>query len=485
MGVISIFSVATSGINAQRVAIEVTGENIANVNTPGYSRQNAILEERPYSTATGFPLGTGVKVAAVERSYDAMLQNQIINGNSTYQQNLTRQGALQQVEPSFNELSSDGLGTTIDKFFDSWQDLSTNAQGTPERQALLVRAQTMVDTFHQMNANLNSVITAADNSLIGITSDITDKVKNIALVNNQILTTNAVGGNANELLDQRDYLTQELAKSVGISYSVQQDGTMSISLAGGGQQLVSGLLYSTVYASPKTVAPFTNDIYVTIVGDPPPSKMPATDTNITATVGGIPFNSQGEIGGTLQIRDSMVPGYLARLDEMAGMLVTSVNNLHTQGYNLIGATGVDFFDPAGVTGATINMAAGMTSTAIAAGFPTVSDPAPTTPGNNVNALSIAALKNTSMAFSGGNSTMGGFYNAMVSTVGIDVQGAVNVSRQGESFLKQLNTLRESKAGVSLDEELTNLIKYQRAYEGSAKLINIATDMLDVVLGIIR
>jgi len=482
MGIGTIFDIASSGIAAQRLAIEVTGENIANVNTAGYSRQQVVMENKPVTTANGFGLGTGVQIATVRRSYDGMLQLQIVNGNSSYQENLAKQSALEQIEPSFNELASDGLGKAVENFFGAWQDLSANPSGTAERQALLSRSQILVDTFHQMDSRLASVAQTADNNLVGITAEVTDNARNLALVNTQILATQSVGGNANELLDQRDLLLQKLSEKVGITSTLASDGTASVTLPGG-EQLVSGTGYATLYTNATGVPP-TNDIMLSGIGNPPPANVPATDT-VVATVGGGDALS-GSLGGTLQIRDSVVPGYLAKLDEMASELVSAVNTAHAAGYGLDGTTGNDFFDAAGVTSGSIALDGALTATKIGAALPVpVTDPAPTSSGNNVNALALAALKSSSVAFSTGGATFAGFFRAMVGEVGVDTQGAQNVTAQGGAFLKQLNALRSSNSSVSLDEELTNLTKYQRAFQGSAKVINAATDMLDIVLGMVR
>lgn len=498
MGINNLFNVAASGINASRLAIEVTSENIANVNTQGYSRQRAIFETAPTMLANGFPLGTGVKLAAVERSYDGLLQQQIVNGNSSYGKNSTMNTALQQVEPSFNEVAANGLGQSFEDFFDSWHDLSVNPQGTAERQALLARSQVLVDNFHQLNGSLNNVISNADNTLVGITNDISDKAKNIASLNFQIQTTEQLGGNANELRDQRDYLLQELGTKVGITATEQADGTVTVTLpsnaGGGGETLVSGNQYATVYTD-NAGGTTLNNIFITAVGNPPPATNPAVDTNVTATIGGpndvtkAADNSLGEIGGTLQIRDTIVGGpggYLARLDEMANQLVTTVNAQHTAGYDLSGTAGGNFFTGTDSASITLNITDAST---IAAGGPNPA-PVPVDKGNNANALALADLKtDNSIAFTVNGTTttatFGSYYNSFVSSIGTDVQSAKNATAQDVSFLKQLNTLRESKSGVSLDEELTNLVKYQRAFEASSKVINTATDMMDTLINLVR
>jgi len=478
MSIINLFDIASSGVTAQRQAMEVTGENIANVNTPGYSRQEVVMENRPVTTSSGFALGSGVAIQTVRRSYDGMLQQQIVDGNSTYQQSLARQSALEQIEPSFNELASDGLGKALDNFFGAWQDLSTNPQGTAERQALLSRSQILTDTFHQVSNSLASVAKSANDNLVGITADVTDNARNLALVNTQIIATQAVGGNPNELLDQRDLLLQKISEKVGITTTLQADGSATVKLKGG-EELVSGTKYATLYTSADAAVPSANEIRLSGLGNPPAKAAGDLDisTTVGGTVGGVP-NSLGKLGGTLAVRDTIVKDYRDKLDEIASQLVSTVNAQHRAGYGIDGTTGNNFFDPAGTTSATISSAS-LVAAKIAAGTGSNT-------GDNLNALKLAAIQNkTDIAFSTGGASFDGFYNSLVSTVGIETQGAQQVTAQGTAFLKQLNTLRSSNSGVSLDEELVNLTKYQRAFQGSAKVISAATDMLDIVMGLVR
>ena len=476
MSVTSVFNMATTGINMARVAIEVTSENIANVNTQGYSRQRVNFETGPVINFGSYSIGTGVQLAGVQRFHDELLQLQIVKGNSEYGESTTKQTALEQIEPLFNEITSDGLGQTMEDFFNSWQDLSVNPQGAAERQAVLTRSQILVDGFHRTNSSLQDVRTSADTSLVGITADITDAASNIASLNNQILHTERLGGSANELRDQRDYLLQELGTKAGISYVEESDGTMTVRLPGG-EFLVQGTSYGTV-STQVNAGTGLNDIMFTPIGG-------GAAVDVTGTIGGTD-NGLGEIGGTLQVRDEIVPDYLARLDEMANQLVTAVNTQHSAGYAPDGNQ-YNFFDPANTTSANISLVSTLTAATIAAAG---QDPTTVSgQGDNTNALALAKLKSATLTFTvAGNSTsatMASYYNSLVSGVGIDVKNAKNITSQNESFLKQLNSLRESHSGVSLDEELTNLIKYQRAFEASARVINTASEMLDTVINMIR
>jgi flagellar hook-associated protein 1 len=470
MSISTIFDIASSGVAAQRQAIEVSGENIANVNTEGYSRQQVIMVNGPVPNTNGTAIGSGVQIQTVRRAYDATLQQQIVGSTTSYQESLAKETALNQIEPSFNELTSDGLGKAVDNFFGSWQDLSTNPQGAAERQSLLSNAQILTDTFHQINTNLTNVASGANSALTGIASDVTDNAKNLALVNLQIISTNAVGGSTNSLLDQRDLLMQKISEKVGITTSVQSDGTASVTLANGGA-LVSGTQYATLYTSPNALVPSKNDVLLTGLGNPPPANAPLTDSPIAAAVG-------GQLGGTMKVRDTIVPGYLTKLDDMAKQMVVAVNAQQQAGYALDGSTNNKFFDSTKLTGANIALDSTLTANKIAAG-------AGTNSGDNINALAVAAIQNNSaIPFSSGGATFDDYYNSLMSGVATDTKGATSATAQGAAFLQQLQTLRGSNSGVSLDEELTNLTKYQQAFQGSAKVLNVATQMLDTILGLV-
>ncbi len=501
MGIDAIFNTASSALAAQRVAIDITGQNIANVNTPGYSRQRPVMESGPSTTHNGFSLGNGVHVAAVQRLYDAVINQQLNDGNSTLGNNQAKMKTLQQLEPFLNEISGNTLGDAMQKFSDAWQSLSVNPAGVAERQTVLGRGTILVDTFHQINDGIRNVQSFANSSIDGVATDITIKAREIASLNVQIRQAEMVAGNANELRDQRDFLIQEMSKLAGISAAEQADGTVTITLPGG-EPLVVGNRYAEVYTNPVATADPnlpnpSNQILVTGLGFPPTRNL-GTDIDITATVGGS-NNTKGEIGGLLYVRDTVLPGYLAKLDETAYNLAWQTNTQHAVGWNLNNATGIDFFSPVIGTAPPAGTAAfaGYSSSRAAIGIRmaisstneiAAADVNPLVGGigNNKNAILMGKLASQQVSFSGGVlSTTASYFNTVVSSVGVDVQGAKNLTAQNENFMRQLSNLRESVAGVSLDEELTSLIKYQKAFEGASRVINTATQMLDTVLNLVR
>jgi flagellar hook-associated protein 1 FlgK len=437
-------------------------------------------------------LGGGVNVTSVQRIYDNVLNKQINDGSSFLGNNESKLQTLQQVEPYLNEISGNSIGDAMQGLADAWQSLTLNPAGVSERQTIIGKAQILVDTFHQVSDGMVNAQNFADLSLTAVAVDVTSKAKEIADLNIEIRTTEMASGNANELRDRRDLLLQQLSKSAGISYAEQPDGMMDVKLLGG-ETLVSGSQYATVYTNAVGPSVTNNEVLVTAVGAPPAAVDPTTDTNVTATIGGS-NNSKGQIGGLLYERDTAVPAYLAKLDELAYNVAQQVNTQHAAGWNLNNASGVAFFSPA-------TLAAPPAPAATYAGYSSVISVAITSTneiaaadtnpllggvGNNKNALSLANLAHTPTTFSGGvSSTTANFYNSLVASVGVDVQSSKNLTTQNEAFVRQLNNLRDSNSGVSLDEELTNLIKYQKAFEGAARVISTATEMLDTVMGLVR
>lgn len=484
MSINSLLETGKTALNAQKLALEVTGENITNVNTPGYSRQTTILETAPTTIERGFPLGNGVKVAAVQRTYDAFLARQINSQNAVNGQGQTSNAALQRVQTLFNEFTTSGLGQSLQGFFNAWQDLTANPQGVPERQAVLSQAQQVVDDFHNISTSLTGVKNDMDASLSGTTSTMNHYLQQIATLNKEIKVVEIQsGGNANEMRDQRDLLIKQLSQNVGVNFAEQPDGQVNVTLPNG-DALVTGSNAGSFSLQPNAANSGYNDVMLTPAGGGAP-------INETAYLEGA-ATPGGTIVGSLQIRDSVVNGYLSNLDELAANLATQVNTVHAAGFGLTSAsTGLNFFTPpAAVPPAT---SPGYSAT-IALNISSVNDVAAADAdpaslaggtGNNINAQNIADIYNKPVAMSSGTMTLESFYNGLVGKVGVDVQNAEQTETQSSGLLKQLDNLRESNSGVSLDEELSNLVKYQKAYEGAAKLINVGTDMLDTVLGLVR
>lgn len=478
MGVSGILDIGSSALAAQMAAINVTGENIANANTAGYSRQTPLLETAPSNSGQFPSVGNGVTLTSVQRSYDQFLQKQINTQIGATGEQSTLQTALQRIEPLFGDLASSGIGTALQDFYGSWQDLAMNPQGAAERQAVLGKAQALVDTFHQVSDGLQQVKQDANQSLAAMTGDITGKAKQIADLNLKIRAAGQDGGSANQLRDSRDQLIQALAKEVGISTVNNADGTVSVGLARG-PLLVDGTSAASLSVKQEQGTGGLSSIMFTPAGG-------GGSTDITPILTE-PDGKSGELGGALNVRDQLVNAFQAQLDELAGTLANQVNGAHSTGYGLNGSTGINLFTPppaAPYAGYSGTIAMNVTNTDDIA----ASSTDPTQPGggsgNNVNALAIADKENVAVPMSSGAATLTGFYSSLLGTVGMAVQATNQDAAHGTAMFTQLQTQRDSASGVSLDEELANLTQFQKAYQGAAQLITTGEQLMDTILGMV-
>jgi len=471
MGAFDVLSIGVSALYAMKKSLEVTSENIANANTEGYSKQTAILAEGMPNLDNRFTVGSGVKVSSINRTYDDFLQRQMVNSNSASGNYNTQQTAMQRVEQLFNEFSSSGLGTDLTSFFNAWQDLADDPSGQAERQAVLAQGNTLVSDFQQMNDDLDQVKNDANQTLKSITSEINSQLQQIATLNGQIQQVDLIGGNANELRDSRDLLVQQLSSKIGITYLNNSDGTLTITLPQGGT-LVSGNQAGSLTLDDKKV-----------ILNGPGGPTNADVTQVLQRADG----NQGEIGATLQVRDSLVDGFISGLDDLAYTLATAVNGVHRNGHSsLTNSTGNDFFsNPDSMDGYSRDIEMGITDINQIATAKDPTDPNSGNMGDNIVATRIAALATQSFTMSTGNSTLSAFYNSLVGKAGVAAQTAEQGATQSSASLTQLKNMRDTNSGVSLDEELANLMAYQKSYEGAAKMISTGTDMLDTVLALIQ
>ncbi len=467
MGLSAALETGKAGLRIYQVAMEVTSENIANVNTDGYSRQRVILESAPPTTHNGFPLGTGVKISTVERYYDALLLKQLVGSETTGSYDSKELQVLQQIEPIFNEVAQDGLGAAITGFFNAWQDLSVNPTGNAERQSVISAGKVMTDYFHYAARTLNDAAISQNEAVEPAVNEINNLLENIAQLNRDIKTTEQVYGNANEMKDRRDSFIRELSKYMEITLTENTDGTTDVTYSDetGSYDLVKGGLTAT--------------LSVTTSGTLSDGVTARNVVNIASAGGGAATEvkpATGSLGATMVMRDTTIPDYLKKVDDLAETIVDEINTIHTAGYDLTGAVGLDFFTAGNIKASDIEVAITATNQIAASG-------SATSLGDNSNARAMAGLLNEKTMDSG-TTTFGGYYNGLVAQIGLDVNAAKTRVFQDNAFMRQLQTLRDSYSGVSLDEELTDLIKYQRSYQASAKIITTVDSMMETLLQIV-
>jgi len=461
-----LFGVLTTGTSAlltQQRAINVTGNNIANVNTPGYSRQKLNLETNtPVYTAAGL-MSFGVNSTGIERVYDRFLGVQLNNENAALGRWEAQQGMLDRVEVVFDESDGYGLNQAMSDFWNAWQNLSLNPSGSTERSMVAATSQGLADAIREKYAELEQIQEDIDTALESGVETVNRLVAQIADLNQKIASTESGGISANDYRDSRDLVLKQLAEIIDIKSFENSDGQVVVSVADGRPLVETG--------TTRQLQTQTNADGHTEILWPDVSNSPVT---ITSRITG------GKIGGWLQTRDTQIAGYQDQLDALADGLRGQVNAVHAAGYGLDGSTGTNLFDnsTSGAADFRVNpdilsnldlIAAAATSGGV--------------PGNADNAIAVYDLR-TAMTMSAGTATFDTAVNTLVSSVGYDVQTATANSSHQAEMMTYLENYRESVSGVSLDEEMVNLVKFEAAYNASAKMISMADDMLNTLMSIV-
>jgi flagellar hook-associated protein 1 FlgK len=450
-GLSTLLETARRALMAQQVGIGVTGHNIANASTPGYSRQRvSLVPTQALREQYGF-LGTGVISDQVTRLRDGFLDTQVWGGNAVMGDATARQEILSQIESSFNEPSSAGLSSAMSSFFNAFQDLSLHPEESSARNAVLQQGTLLSQGFHRLHDEITALSGSMTEDVDAKVTQINQLAAQISDLNAQITSTRSAGGAPNDLLDQRDQKIEQLSSLATISVSHDASGAAMVSIGG-------VAIAATGSAQTLRVQPGGSGLQVVTAKE-----------GVAVSIGG------GTLGGDLTLVNTTIPGYLSQLDELAGALIGRVNTVHRAGFGLgtPPPTGQDFF--AGTGAADIGLSASV------AGNPSVVAASSSgAPGDNSTALAISGIMNEPI-LQGNSLTLAQFYNGLVTGVGTAVQGANTTADNQQLILSQLDNQRQAVSGVSIDEEMTNLIKFQRGFDAAARLVNTTNEMFTTLI----
>lgn len=458
---LGVLSVGTSALLAQQRAINVTGNNIANVNTPGYSRQRLTLQTGTAAESAIGPVAFGVQTGEVQRIYDRFLGVQLDAETSNLGRWEAQQSMLDRAEIVLDESGGYGLNQALSDFWSGWQDLAMNASGSTERTVVAADAQNLADAIRGQYAQLEQIRSDIDVALTGAVTDVNRLTADIAELNRKIAGIETTGGTANDYRDSRDSALRRLSEIISISSYEDSQGQVVVS-TGSGRTLVESGTTTTLTTGTDS------DGHVTVLW-----PTPSGTTDITGEIAG------GRMGGWLQARDARIGDYEAGLDDLAVGLMTRVNALHQGGYDRNGTAGLALFTGSGAADLQVNAAiladpARIAASATAAGAP----------GNADTALAIHALR-SALTMNGNTATFDTAANTLVSRVGRDAAEAKAYATHQTDMLGYLDSYRDSISGVALDEEMVNLVKYQAAYNAAAKMISMADEMLNTLVGMVR
>ncbi len=429
---------------AQQYSLTTAGHNMANVDTPGYTRQRVNLAATDPFVSTVGRIGSGVRVTNVLQARDLFLTGQYRQGNDQLNRWSARQRAMNEVETIFQEPSEEGFGKSLDGFFAAWHTLSQNPESSAGRAAVREQASLVANAFHQTSARLSDLEKSLDSEIAGRVTTINQLAANLSEVNRAIARTELGGAQANDLRDRRNLMIDQLSQYTDVQVIEMNNGVARVFI--GSMELVEQASYNPLSA------------VTTGAGN-------QTQTTITWQGSSIPVKfSSGELAGLMEARDELVPQYSARLDELAASFVQNVNSLHAQGYGLDGATGRNFFNPAGLTAIDIELSSDITGD-----LNKIAASKSGGPGDNAAATEIANLQKT-YTMNNGTATFNDYYAEIVGTVGVRAAEANDATKNADLVLQQIEFSRQSVQGVSLDEEMTNLIKAQHAYAAAAKIV---------------
>ena len=445
-GLNATLNIALSALATSQQALETTSNNVANANTPGYSRQRAVLEPGAPITLGPLTFGTGVVLDKIESLRDPILEIQLNQETQTQSRLDSELTQLQQIQTQFSSASS-GIGADITNFFNSLQQLAPDPANLALRQAVLTSAGNLATDFNTAAINLNAQRANLNQTVTQDVGEVNTLTAAIASVNQQISYLQNVHQDASSLIDQQTSLIRQLSGLIDVAV-IPTDQGISLTTSNG-TALVSG--NQSFNLSTQLASDGMQHIY-------------AGTNDITSTLAG------GSLAGTIQIRDQQIPGILGQLDQLAAGLTTALNTANAQGFDLNGNQGGNLFvpPPAGGTGAAAAMHVAITDPALIAAS---SDG---TPGSNGNLAVLSAVHDQEVV---NGQTPLGYYSNVVFQIGSTTSNTSAESDASSQILKQLQDERGSVSGVSLDEEAASMIQYQSAYQAAARVVSTVNSLL--------
>ena len=446
----SILSSATQSLLAETGALQVTSNNIANANTPGYSRQIPIFQEAAPTNDGNLSIGNGVVLEGYQSVRDELVTSQIQQETQSQSSANAQLNTLQQIQPTFTTSTQD-IGTEISALFTSLSGLSTNPTSSAERQGVLAAGNNLAGAFNAASNVLTAQQTALNSPVTQDVSQINQLTQQIAALNPQIAELTATGQDGGSLQDQQNQLVLKLSTLTNVSTT----------------QTAQGETLTTGNGTPLVVGSQSYALQTATGSDGMQHVLDQNGADITTAI------SSGDLGGMIQMRDQTIPGLLNQLDNLANQFGTAFNAAQAKGFDQNGVAGGNFFTlPATVAGSAGAISMAITSpTKIAAS----SDG---TAGSNGNVANFSAVQTTVLA--AGN-TPGEAYANLVYQVGSLTSNANAESSATTASLLQLNDQLSSVSGVSVDQEAANLITFQTAYQAAARVISTMQAMFSVTM----
>lgn len=444
---------------SQQAVLQTIGHNIANLNTPGYSRQRVrLMSTQPEISVLG-QFGSGVTIESVRQVRDLFLGTQYRTTNKDLGKFEYEEKTLSQIESLFNEPQDNSLGNTLNEFFNAFSSLSTDPGDSNSRRLVLSKARQLITGFRHLGAKLQEMQNTFNKDLVNMVKTVNGMTSEIARINQQIKVQELGGSVANDLRDRRDLIIDDLSNMIDVNVEEQANGSATVYM--GAMAIVDG---DTALALETQITSSTDRLS---------SKIFYKGSTIEVR------NLSGQIAGLLSSRDEIIPKYIGQLNTLANFIVDEVNKIHVAGFGDDGSTGNYFFDPTSRDAINMKLDQGieLDISKIAASSLISSVPGE---GNNLIALALSELRNM-RTMNNNNQTFGEFYDGLIGDLGIQTRETMSFRDNTNLLLNQIENNRQSVQGVSLDEELTNMIKAQHAFDAAARIITTMDQALETVI----
>lgn len=471
-GLFQTLNVGAESLYASRQGVDTTGHNIANAQVEGFSRQRVNIQARDPLQRGNLVIGNGVYTEGIKRVHDQFIENQLNRSQTDVSASTARMDGLKAIENVFNPELNDSLDDEMTSFFNALQDMSSFPEELTTRANVREMGLNVVRSFHRTDSALRRLKADFNDSIAAEVNTMSDQLASVARLNVQIREMEAgTKSGANELRDERDRILSSLASKMDIQYYESS----------GGMMVVRGPKSTHLVEDGKSAR------IETTLADGDPERLGIVVTDFEGNGARVISDSVkgGKIGGLVDLRDRVIPGLIDHNNEMASALVDNFNAIHRQGYGIKGyaeATGRDFFGAIrdkSTAAQDISLSqAIMESTDAISGASS-----PLAPSDNVVINRLVQIKDDPMM--PGNSTLREYFGNVVGMVGLDSVRAEHLADADKTVFDDLKARRESISGVSLDEEASNLLKWQACFTASSKVITTVDEMLDTVLGLKR
>ncbi len=449
-GLTTSLLIGLQALEASQSALDATSNNIANANTPGYTREVVQLSENAENESAGTVTGGGVTLDGIQSVRDELLNLQIQQQTSLQSSADTQSSSLQQIQQYFASSGND-IATTLSSFSSSLAQLSANPSSSAAQQSVLSAGQNLAQSFNTTANGLTSAQTSADQQVTQTVAQINSLTQQIAQLNSQLSSTSTTSENGGTIEDQRDQLVQQLSTLTGINVS----------------QSSSGEVITTGNGSPLVIGGQSFSLQTTTGTDGLQQVLDSNGNNITSSIQG------GQLGGAIQIRDQVIPGFLNSLNTLASQFATAFNAAQAKGYDSNGNVGQNFFTvPAGTTGAAAGISVALTSPS------QIAISSDGSAGSNGNVANLSAALTS--ALPSGQTPANAYANIVFQVGNATSNAGADSTAIGQNIL-QLTNQQSAVSGVSIDEETTNLIRYQTAYEAAARIVSTIQALSTVTL----